>query len=99
MICLQYSIIVVFKTFIPNTSLTVFSLPFINSIMAKQSYDRHSKRDGKKHPTKGGKGGKIQADGSFHRSTGTLCTEYYTPTKVSKDEFHACPHADDVEHE
>ena len=51
-------------------------------------HERKSK-DGRKQTTKGGKGGKVQLDGSDHRGMGSLDEEYMTPTSVNKLDFAA----------
>ena len=64
--------------------------------MKKAEQDKHS-RDGKKTTTKGGKGGKVNADGSSHKLMGSLTSDDgsfpkgYDPTKDPNYEPHESP--------
>ena len=52
--------------------------------------NERASKTGRKHATKGGKGGKVQMDGSDHRSMGYLISEEYrAPTVVNKKDFEA----------
>jgi len=51
--------------------------------------DRQS-RDGRKPTTKGGKGGKVQMDGTDHRAMGYL-TEDYAPMALNSKDPNFCP--------
>ena len=46
--------------------------------------NERASRDGRKQATKGGKGGKVQSDGTSHRSMGYLAEEHYLRSNVSK---------------
>merc|ERR1711988_1125968 len=47
--------------------------------------NERASKDGRKQATKGGKGGKVQSDGTAHRSMGYLAEEHYIPSNVSKN--------------
>lgn len=61
-----------------------------NSNKADAGYKRERQsKDGRKHSTKGGKGGKVQSDGSGHRAMGSLDEEFMKPTTINKHDFDA----------
>lgn len=57
--------------------------------------NERASKDGRKHTTKGGKGGKIQSDGTDHRTMGYLAEEHYVPSTVSKNKDFAAVHDSD----
>ena len=50
--------------------------------------NERASKDGRKY-TKGGKGGKVQVDGTDHRSMGYLVEEFTAPTMICKSDFQA----------